>query len=82
MTNTNTAEPLRFDETTLHDYIAKVTETLPDDVRDRVLRAVDEVGAINGTILLLDILRHFHVGNDKVLSEKAREAVRTHDDED
>jgi hypothetical protein len=74
-------EPLQFDETTLHNYIAKVTETLPDDVRDRVLRAVDEAGAVSGTILLLDILRHFHVGNDKALADKARQAVKMHDEE-
>lgn len=80
MPNTVTNEPLRFDESTLHNYIAKVTETLPGDVRDRVLRAVDEAGAISGTILLLDILRHFHVGNDKALSQKARDALKSHDD--
>ena len=80
MSKPNTTEPLRFDETTLHNYIGKVTETLPDDVRDRVLRAVDEAGAISGTILLLDILRHCRVGNDKALSEKARQALKAHDE--
>lgn len=79
MSKPNTTEPLRFDETTLHNYIAKVTETLPGDVRDHVLRAVDEAGAISGTILLLDILRHFRVGDDKSLSEKARQALKAHD---
>ena len=80
MSNSDAAEPLRFDETTLHNYIAKVTETLPEDVRGRVLHAVDEAGAISGTILLLDILRHFQVGNDKVLSQKARDALKSHDE--
>lgn len=80
MPNTDTTEPLRFDESTLHNYISKVTETLPEDVRDRVLHAVDEAGAVSGTILLLDILRHFQVGNDKGLSQKARDALKSHDD--
>jgi len=69
----------RVTEIMLHEQIAKVTETLPSDIRERILRAADEAGAMTGTILLLEILRHLRINGDEDLSEKAREAVRKHD---
>lgn len=69
----------RVTESMLHEQIAKVAESLPSDLRDRVMRDVDEAGAMTGTILLLEILRHFHVGGDDDLSEKARQAIQNHD---
>lgn len=66
----------RVTETMLHEQIAKAAETLPDDVRQRVMRDADEAGAMTGTIMLLEILRHLHIGGDDDLSEKARQAIK------
>jgi hypothetical protein len=69
---------LRFDETSWHNYMAKITATLPPDVAKAVMRSVDEAGAQEGTTLLLEILRHLQIGNHDHLAEKAREAVKKH----
>jgi hypothetical protein len=68
----------RFDETSWHNYIAKITSTLPPDVAKAVLHSADEAGAQAGTTLLLEILRHLKIGDHDHLSEKAREAVKKH----
>jgi len=67
---------LKFDEESWHDYIRKITATLPEDVAKNVLHAADEAGAMRGTTLLLEILRHIRVGDRDELAEIAREAVR------
>jgi len=67
---------LKFDEKSWHDYIKKITATLPDDVARNVLHAADEAGAQEGTLLLLEILRHIRVGDRDELAELAREAVK------
>jgi hypothetical protein len=69
---------LKFDEKSWHDYIKKITATLPDDVARNVLHAADEAGAMQGTTLLLEILRHLRIGDHDHLAEKAREAVKKH----
>jgi tartrate dehydratase alpha subunit/fumarate hydratase class I-like protein len=81
MNDPDSRDVAQFDETTLHDTIAKVTETLPDDVRRTVRRAADEAGATKGTLILLDILRHLRVADDEELSRKAREAVQKKQDD-
>jgi hypothetical protein len=40
------------------------------------MHAVDEAGATQGTMLLLEILRHFNVGERDELAELAREALK------
>ena len=77
--DTAKADDQRVTESLLHEQIAHVTETLPEDVRQRILRAADDAGAMTGTILLLEILRHLKVGDDEELSEKARQAVEMKD---
>jgi len=67
---------LKFDEKSWHDYIKKITATLPEDVARNVLHAADEAGAMRGTTLLLEILRHIRVGDRDELAELAREAVK------
>ncbi len=69
----------RVTESMLHEQIAKVAESLPSDLRERVMRDVDEAGAMTGTILLLEILRHLNIDGDDDLSEKARQAVQDRD---
>jgi len=69
---------LKFDETSWHDYIKKITATLPEDVARNVLHAADEAGAMQGTTLLLEILRHLRISENDDLAEKAREAVKKH----
>ena len=71
-------DDLKFDEQSWHDYMAKVTATLPSDVEKAVMHTVDEAGATQGTLLLLEILRHIRVGEHDHLAEKAREAVKKH----
>jgi hypothetical protein len=75
MPNDNGSD-LRFDEKSWHDYMAKVTATLPKDVAKSVMHAVDEAGAAQGTMLLLEILRHIRVGDRDELAELAREALK------
>jgi hypothetical protein len=65
-----------FDETSWHDYMAQVTATLPDDVAKIVMRAADEAGATQGTMLMLEILRSFSVRDHDELAQMAREALR------
>ena len=77
--DTTKSDDQRVTESQLHEQIAHVTETLPDDVRQRILRAADDAGAMTGTILLLEILRHLKIGDDKELSEKARQAIGNKD---
>ena len=79
MQNTSNTDDQRVTESMLHEQIAKVTETLPGDVRQRIMRAADDAGAMTGTVLLLEILRHLHIGDDDDLSAKARQAVEMHD---
>lgn len=67
---------LKFDEQSWHDYMAKITATLPADVAKSVMRTVDEAGATQGTLLLLEILGHLKIRDKDELSELAREAVR------
>jgi len=67
---------LQFDEKSWHDYMAKVTATLPPDVAKSVMYTVDEAGATQGTMLLLEILRHLRIGDRDELAELAREAVK------
>lgn len=62
----------------LHDQIEKVSATLPDDVRRRVMHWVDDVGDVAGAMLMLDILYHLRIGDHDELSEKAREALEKH----
>lgn len=62
----------------LHDQIAKVSETMPPDVRRRVMHWADEAGEVAGAMLLLDILYHLRIHDDDDLAEKAREAVDKH----
>lgn len=69
-------EDLRFDETSWHDYMKTITATLPEDVAKRVMHTVDEAGAVQGTMLMLEILRHFGVRHHDELSELAREAIK------
>lgn len=76
MASSEGQEALRFDEKSWHDYMAKITATLPDDVARNVMHTVDEAGSTQGTLLLLEILRHLRVGDSDELSELAREAVR------
>jgi len=61
----------------LHDQIEKVSATLPDDVRRRVMHWVDDAGEVAGAMLLLDILYHLRIGDHRDLTEKARKAVET-----
>jgi hypothetical protein len=67
---------LKFDEQSWHDHMAKVTATLPPDVAKSVMHTVDEAGATQGTLLLLEILRHIRIGDRDELAELAREAVK------
>jgi hypothetical protein len=66
----------RFDEASWHAYIMDITKTLPPDVAKSVRHAADEAGAMQGTMLLLEILRHFCVGERDELAELAREALK------
>ena len=76
MARTEGKDAIRFDEASWHDYMAKVTATLPDDVARNVMHAVDEAGATHGTMLLLEILRRMGVRDNDELAELAREAVQ------
>ena len=76
MPNENDKDELRFDESSWHDYMAKVTASLPKDVAKSVMHAVDEAGAMQGTMLLLEILRHLRIGEKDELAELAREALK------
>ena len=67
---------LKFDETSWHGYMTKVTETLPPDVAKSVMRAADEAGAKQGTMLLLEILRHLKIRDNDELADLAREAIK------
>ena len=78
MAGTAIKDELRFDEKSWHDFMAKITATLPPDVAKAVMHAVDEAGAEHGAMLMLEILRHLRVRDDDGLAEKAREAVETH----
>jgi len=62
----------------LHDQIEKVSETLPGDVRERVMHWVDDAGEVAGAMLMLDILYHLRIGDHHQLAEKARAAVEKH----
>ena len=62
----------------LHDQIEKVSATMPDDVRQRVMHWADDAGDVAGAMLMLDILHHLRIGDHDGLSEKAREAVEKH----
>ncbi|MEM9682188.1 MAG: hypothetical protein AAF942_02890 [Pseudomonadota bacterium] len=70
---------LKFDQESWHDYMSKITATLPKDVAESVMHAADEAGAEHGTMLLLEILRHLKVGDDEDLADRAREAVKKQD---
>ena len=72
----NNDNDLKFDEQSWHDTMAKVTATLPPDVAKDVMRTVDEAGTTQGTLLLLEILRHLRVGDNDELAELAREAIQ------
>jgi hypothetical protein len=76
MASTEGKEALRFDETSWHDYMAKITATLPDDVARNVMHTVDEAGATAGAMLMLEILRRISVRDNDELAELAREAIR------
>ena len=65
----------------LHDQIERVSATLPEDVRERVMHWVDDAGDVAGAMLMLDILHHLRIGDHDDLSEKAREAVGKHGEE-
>jgi hypothetical protein len=67
---------LKFDEQSWHDFMKGVTATLPDDVAESVMHTVDEAGATQGTLLLLEILRHMRVGDNDDLADRAREALK------
>ena len=67
--------PEHFGAQELHDQIEKVSATLPDDVRRRVMQWVDEAGEVAGAMLMLDILYHLRIRDDSDLSSKARNAV-------
>jgi len=67
---------LKFDEQSWHDFMAKITATLPDDVAKSVMHTADEAGATQGTLLLLEILGHLKIREKDELSELAREAIR------
>lgn len=67
---------LRFDEKSWHDYMGTVTATLPEDVAKTVMHAADEAGATQGTMLMLEILRHIRVRDNDELAELAREALQ------
>lgn len=67
---------LRFDEKSWHEYMTKVTATLPPDVAKAVMHAADEAGAIQGTMLMLEILRHLKIRDNDDLAEIAREALK------
>ena len=67
---------LKFDEVSWHNYMKEITATLPKDVAERVMHAADEAGAEQGTLLLLEILRHIRVGDHEHLAERAREAIK------
>lgn len=69
-------DDLKFDEQSWHDFMAKITATLPPDVAKSVMHTVDEAGATQGTLLLLEILRHLRVGDNDELAELAREAIQ------
>jgi hypothetical protein len=71
-------DELRFDETSWHNYMAKITATFPPDVAKAVMHSADEAGAEHGAMLMLEILRHLRIGDDEDLSDKAREAVDKH----
>ena len=62
----------------LHDQVEKVSATMPDDVRERVMHWADDAGDVAGAMLMLDILHHLRIGNHGDLAEKAREAVEKH----
>lgn len=72
-------DALKFDEQSWHEYMSKITATLPKDVAERVMHAADEAGAVQGTMLLLEILRHLKVGDDDDLADRAREAIKKQD---
>lgn len=76
MPNTTDKDGLRFDEASWHDYMKKITATLPDDVAKSVLHTADEAGAVQGTMLMLEILRQFSVRDHDELAEMAREAIK------
>jgi hypothetical protein len=78
MAKTAEKDVLRFDETSWHNYMAKITATFPPDVAKAVMHSADEAGAEHGAMLMLEILRHLRIGDDDVLAEKAREAVENH----
>lgn len=78
MADDKDAGSLKFDEETWHNYMKEITATLPEDVAERVMHAADEAGAVQGTMLLLEILRHIRVGDHEHLAERAREAVGKH----
>ena len=63
----------------LHDQIGKVSATMPDDVRQRVMHWADDAGDVAGAMLMLDILYHLRISDHDGLSEKAREAVEKHE---
>lgn len=62
----------------LHEQIEKVSGTLPEDVRQRVMHWVDDAGDVAGAMLMLDILYHLRIGDHDHLSAKARAAVEKH----
>ena len=66
---------LRFDEQSWHDFMKQVTATLPEDVAKSVMHTVDEAGATQGTLLMLEILRHLRVRDNDELAQRAREAL-------
>jgi len=65
----------------LHDQIEKVSATMPEDVRKRVMHWVDDAGEVAGAMLMLDILYHLRIGDHDDLAEKARKAVKKHEAE-
>ena len=76
MPNTADKGDLRFDEASWHDYMKKITATLPEDVAKSVMHTADEAGAVQGTMLMLEILRRFSVRDNDELAELAREAIK------
>lgn len=65
----------------LHNQIEKVSATLPDDVRQRVMHWVDDAGEMAGAMLMLDILYHLRIGDHDDLAAKARKAVEKHEED-
>jgi hypothetical protein len=75
---TKSTSPGHYNAQMLHEQIEKVSATLPEDVRRRVMRWVDDAGEVAGAMLMLDILHHLRIRDNKDLTETAREVVNKH----